>query len=595
MQRKAMTGVLFIAVFELLLVAASRLLVLHHIRMGGDEIWSVWQTLGTPEQIMQWTPFDWTPGYYLTLGLWRGFVGMLPFALRMLSLLVFMTGCAALYRVAWRLGGQRAALLVIPAYGALGYIGVLGTEVRGYALLLGLVPLALWFLLRFYMNPSWKRALPLSVSLGVMPYISLTAFVVFGMVGLFALVLYRGKIRRGWLVIVVTTALALPVAANKLAVIRTRGTNTQAVASTTTLGAFENLFQDYLGRGWAVWVVILIIATIVLLPRLRSNRPAAALFMWIVGGVLLMYALNPVLGFFFARYSWWVMIGIALWAALGLARLPKQMASGMALVLLGLSFIATPLNDQSSALSENLEWLRDHIQPSDVLMIDPVNNCGSSYEWDYAIRAYFPEGPAVISDPTGYRRVWYVTYDGRQTKDLFQQIVDKRLPERYVGSAPCFIRLYQGPPDAKGILFANGMRFHGADVLDVEGRLWTAPTVRHEGERVYLRLWWSADAPIDLDYSVGTYILSGSVVAQADGAPQLVFPENAPRETSRWKRDQFYIEERTLKLPDQMSSGESIYNLDLAVYEWQSNQRVSAPGEDADHLLTLRQIFVKAW
>src|SRR5215216_5973057 len=99
MQRKAMIGVLFIAVFELLLVAASRLLVLHHIRMGGDEIWSVWQTLGTPSQIMQWTPFDWTPGYYLTLVFWRGFAGMLPFALRMLSLLVFLMGCAGLYRV----------------------------------------------------------------------------------------------------------------------------------------------------------------------------------------------------------------------------------------------------------------------------------------------------------------------------------------------------------------------------------------------------------------------------------------------------------------------------------------------------------------
>lgn len=595
MQRKAMIRVLFIAVLELLLVAASRLLVLHHIRMGGDEIWSVWQTLGTPSQIMQWTPFDWTPGYYLTLGLWRGFVGMLPFALRMLSVLVFLMGCAALYRVALRLGGQRAAMLAIPAYGALGYIGVLGTEVRGYALLLGLLPLALWFLLRFYTRPSWRRALPLIVSLGMMPYISLTAFVVFVMVGLFALVIYQRQVGRAWLVAATIILLALPVIFEKLPLIQRRGTNTQAVTSTTTLEAFGHLFQDYLGRGWPVWAAILIIATVLLLPRLRSSRPVAALLVWIVGGVLLMYVLNPVLGFFFARYSWWVMIGIALWAGLGLARLPMRLANGMAVVLLALSFIATPLNDQSSTLDENFEWLRDHIQAGDVLVIDPVNACGGSYEWDYAVRAYFPEGLLVVNDPAGYRRVWYVTYDGRQTPNLFQQISDKRLPDRYVGPPTCLIRLYQGPPDAKGILFANGMRFHGADVLEADGRLWTAPTVRHEGESIQLRLWWTADAPIDLDYSVGTYVLANELVAQADGAPQLVFPEKAPRETSRWKRDQFYIEERTLKLPDQMSSGESIYNLDLAVYDWQSNQRVSVPGEDADHLLTLRQIFVKAW
>ncbi len=595
MQRKAMTVGLFIAVFELLLVGASRLLVLHHIRMGGDEIWSVWQTLGTPGQIMEWTPFDWTPSYYLTLGLWRGFVGMLPFALRMLSLLVFMIGCAALYRVARRFGGQDAALLAIPAYAALGYIGVLGTEVRGYSLLLGLLPMALWLLLRFYSRPGWRRALPLIASLAVMPYISLTGFVVFAMVGLFALILFRGRIVRGWLVIAVIVALAIPVMVDKLALIRTRGTNTQTVASRTTVEAFAHLFQDYLGRGWPVWVVILIIATILLVPRLRSSRPVLALLVWTVGGVLLMYVLNPLLGFFFARYSWWVMIGIALWTALGLSRLPKQASGFAAVVLLGLSFIATPLNDQSSALGENLEWLHDHIQPGDVLVIDPVNACGGSYEWDYAIRAYFPEGLVVVNNPFDYRRVWYAGFDGRQTQSLFERVTDKRLPDQYVGPPTCLIRLYQGPPDANGILFANGMRFHGVDVLDADGRLWSAPVVRHEGETIYLRLWWTADARIDLDYSVGTYILANDLVAQSDGAPQLVFPQKAPRETSRWKRNQFYIEERALKLPDQMSSGESIYNLDLAVYDWQSNQRVSVPGEDTDHLLRLRQIFVKAW
>ena len=139
------------------------------------------------------------------------------------------------------------------------------------------------------------------------------------------------------------------------------------------------------------------------------------------------------------------------------------------------------------------------------------------------------------------------------------------------------------------------MRFHGVDVLDADGRLWSAPAVRHEGETVTIRLWWSADKPIDLDYSVGTYILGGSLLAQADGAPQLIFPEKAPHETSRWKTDQLYVEERTLKLPDQFPIGDYTFNLDLAVYDSQSNQRVNAPNEDADHLLLMRQIFVKAW
>jgi hypothetical protein len=191
--------------------------------------------------------------------------------------------------------------------------------------------------------------------------------------------------------------------------------------------------------------------------------------------------------------------------------------------------------------------------------------------------------------------VWFATFDGQPTSTLFDQITAQRVPDRYVGPADCFIRLYEGPPYADGVLFANGMRFHGADVIDEDGQLWSAPVVKHEGQTINLRLWWSADKQVDLDYSVGTYILGSSLIAQVDSAPQLVFPPNAPRETSRWKTNQLYVEERTLKLPDQLSVGEYRYNLDLAVYDSQANFRAAAPGEDADHLLSIQQIIIKAW
>ncbi|MDL1885970.1 hypothetical protein FBR01_20330, partial [Anaerolineae bacterium CFX8] len=56
----------------LLLIAASRIPRLHEPQMNQDEIWSVWQTLGSPAQIIRWTPYDWPPLYYLALGTWRG-------------------------------------------------------------------------------------------------------------------------------------------------------------------------------------------------------------------------------------------------------------------------------------------------------------------------------------------------------------------------------------------------------------------------------------------------------------------------------------------------------------------------------------------
>ena len=157
------------------------------------------------------------------------------------------------------------------------------------------------------------------------------------------------------------------------------------------------------------------------------------------------------------------------------------------------------------------------------------------------------------------------------------------------------MRLYQGPPNVKGVLYDNGMRFHGVDVLDGNGRLWSAPVVRHEGETVTIRLWWSADKPIDMNYGVGTYIRANALIAQIEGEPQVIFPESAPQETSHWKTNQLYFEERTLKLPDQFNVGEHRYGLALAVYNMHTNDRIIAKGEDNNHLLPLVLIIVKAW
>src|SRR5207237_8810688 len=55
----------------LLLVAASRIARLNTLEMDQDEIWTVWQTLGSPTQIISWTPYDWSPLSYLIFGAWQ--------------------------------------------------------------------------------------------------------------------------------------------------------------------------------------------------------------------------------------------------------------------------------------------------------------------------------------------------------------------------------------------------------------------------------------------------------------------------------------------------------------------------------------------
>src|SRR5258708_35202046 len=87
---------LFLAAFVILclLIVFSRICRLSTLEMDPDEIWSVWQTFGTPAQIIAWTPYDWPPLSYLLIGAWRSVAGINPFAIRLFALWVFLPGMA---------------------------------------------------------------------------------------------------------------------------------------------------------------------------------------------------------------------------------------------------------------------------------------------------------------------------------------------------------------------------------------------------------------------------------------------------------------------------------------------------------------------
>src|SRR5262249_31096383 len=87
----------------LVVVAASRMIHLPGLNPDADEIWSVWQTFGTPQQIVAWTPYDWPPLYYLTLGAWTQIAGITPIMVRFLSVLVFLPGVACLFAAVRRM------------------------------------------------------------------------------------------------------------------------------------------------------------------------------------------------------------------------------------------------------------------------------------------------------------------------------------------------------------------------------------------------------------------------------------------------------------------------------------------------------------
>ncbi|MGQ9889668.1 MAG: glycosyltransferase family 39 protein [Aggregatilineales bacterium] len=589
-----------LAAVVLLLVATSRLLRLNELPLNPDEIWSAWQTLGAPADIVRWTPYDWPPGYYLALGAWRSLTSLHPQVLRLLSALAFLLGAAFVFRIGRRWRGPAAGALAALAYAALGYAVLLSIEVRGYALLLALGPLALWLTERYFTHPTWQQALPLALGLAAMHYVSLTSAGLVAVLLLFTLIAYGRQVWRWWLPGALAALAALPEIISKASIAVSRVEATATLTTPPLLAALAGLFQDYAGTGVTVWAALLAVATALLAVHSRArSRQALGLLVWVLVMPALLYLLNPVLGFFSARYAWWVMIGLALWVGWGLSYLPRIGVAAAGTALAALAFLPLPVEryvifDNPSPLGANFTWLRDHLQQGDVFILDPSSACGGPEEWDYYTRLHFPNGLAFVSQPGDHRRIWHILFDQRQNQAV-QQALDPNFIHRglFVGPPGCLFRLYEGPPDRSGIPFANGMRFHGVDVIE-NGLPRSGPLVRREGEPLRLRLWWSVDRLPARDYSVGVYVLAGgALLAESNSPPQLVYPLGAPVETSQWTGGGFFVEERELALPYPLWRG--TFPVYMAVYTWDDLKRVSAPGQTDDLLLPLLDVYVMAY
>jgi hypothetical protein len=236
------------------------------------------------------------------------------------------------------------------------------------------------------------------------------------------------------------------------------------------------------------------------------------------------------------------------------------------------------------------------MRTGDVIVVDPrwkdpYCHCIQPEIFDYFAQIYMPQGITVVTQPEGYRRVWYVKWDSQEDRAFQERVTKGRIAGPFVGPPEALFRLYEAPPDLAGVLFENGMRFHGVEVLDQA----TGLALARADDTVKVRLWWSVDRPLTADYSVALHVYDGDkLVLQSDSSPQVVTPEGAGGNTSSWQVGQYYIEEREITIPKHtLSTG--AYPLNLIVYDWRDGKRFSAPGETADHMLPISSVYVKAW
>jgi len=613
----AKAGRIWSGALALLALGALRVTRLNDmLNLTNDEVWSTWQAVDGPRAILARTPFDWPSGYFLLLGGWQALVGQHPVMLRYGMALCFLMGAAAMYRAGRRWwGGHTAGLLVMTVYGFGGWAIYMSTLVRGHGLTFALAPAGLWLALRYFDAPSIRRGVPLAVVLASLLYVHATTGVFYVALGLFTLAAYGPwRAVRLWVPVVAGMGLlVLPELINKLGLIVD---SRQSLA--VELNPLPELLWDYFGRRapqMGVWWLVLMGAGLALALWRARKQPtrAGALAIWIMFPLVML--LPPLQDLFTPRYTNWYMAGLALAVGGGLAAGPRPVGGGAVVALLVVGALPYDLYDYDRYgvdAGTTFADLADAMHAGDVLLVDPnifAEKPVASEKWDYYREVFFPAGMPLLEAedyltltadgvPAGawnnVRRVWYLRDREDETPGLRDQLRETHIRREFFGPPGFFAELYEGPPDLDGVAFENGMRFHGADVLEGDGYNTHFQPVFREQDTVRLRTWWSVDESPELDYSVGLYMLDRNGVLEASedvtALVQLSPGEDAPEmATSTWEPGMYYTMEHTLPTTD--NSDEIM----LAVYQWWDNVRVEGEETDENGLYQVLDFALKSW
>ena len=251
-------------------------------------------------------------------------------------------------------------------------------------------------------------------------------------------------------------------------------------------------------------------------------------------------------------------------------------------------------------LDENLKWLVSEIHQGDVVLFADDHECFSPHaQFDLNMNMHFtfPQGLNIVETVDSHPRIWFVTSDGSPDSPHWEALRRDYVERNFVGPPGCLFRLYERPPDPEGVLFSNGMRFHGAQFLR-DGKALPpgfAPQL-HEGESFQVRMWWQVEGPLPQDYSVGTFLMDegGKVLGEMHGPPDPSYPEEAPWETSRWQVGQIYYEDREMAVPYPLKRQKLAFR--MALYYWEEpGVRFTAEGIDALGLLPVMHITIDSW
>jgi len=589
-----------------LLAAALRVSGAGHRAVWTDEGWTAWAARDhRPAVILGKLAHDRHPPlYYLTLSAWWTLAGPSHLALRFPSIAAGLLSVALTYRLGADWLGRRAALYSALLLAALPLAVYYTTEIRTYGWLLLGTALTSFFFLRTLRQPGVRYAALYALSAAFMLYTIYLGVLVLAVQGAVGLLLWRGAPRQKG-VLVAAWLGALVLFTPWLAVIVT----VQARDLSAGIGGFPGSIETSLDTLLPVARIVFsdqvaLIGGAYLLAVVRRWRTPRALpgvaWAYIVlggAGVLVgMVVANLWFGVLATRTLAFLTPLLMLGAGLGLSRLDRRAGAILALAWLAVT-VADPGTIQPRLASDRAAAvLAQGYSPGDVIVLETGwDDNAFLYEIE---RALADPGARVIrtlpwvdhtrpvrESPLDHlggtlersRRVWVVQWlqPGQVLAALdggafgYQRVQTVEVP---VGTE--YAALYPDHPVILVALFARAdpatpPQMFG-DALALRDAL--LPPYVAAGARLHVDLWWTAQGPLERDYSVGVYLMppdADTVIAQ-DDAP----PGDVP--TSAWAAGAPVFDRHTLRLPDDLAPG--LYRVAVSVYWFGDGQPLPVEG-----------------
>ncbi|MFN2226729.1 MAG: hypothetical protein ACK2UY_10485 [Anaerolineae bacterium] len=640
----------------ILLAFGLRLYALDHQDIWGDEAFSIWLSSRPLAEVVAGGADTHPPLYPVLLFFWERLTGTSPLAVRLLSALVGTLLVPVVYVLAGRAvdaaGGRAVGAAGRRATGAAGRDFALGTETvpllaallaavspvlvyyaqetRMYGLVTLLAAASVYWALRFLHQPrSGAVALACWAAGLAAAYTHYYAFfVILAENAVLLPVLWhrrqdsrrqailprgrRGELSR-WLAVQAGIALAyLPWIAVQSGFLGGKASarfgewdlSTALRIAGETASAFSAGLAVSPGWAWAIGIVFGVVVAAGLVLALRQGGAGGTLAAaYLLLPLLLAWAVNPIMPFFYARYLLLIAPAFYLLAAWGLAALGRAWAplAAVAAVLLlagsglGLAGYYGGEAYAKGRYGQMMAYVKEHARPGDgLLLANPLQRPLYDYYRPAGLDAYYVPRPGVpLEDPRTaqeleaivgrHARLWLVRFGNPEEYDpagsLVRWLATHGSRAYFGGWVDADLALYvMAPAGGSGGEIQHPLRADLGGRVRLLGYSLGAEQVA-PGGTLLLTLYWQALAPMEERYTVFTHLLDagGQIQAQMDGEPQA-----GGLPTDRWSMGQIVQDNYALEVSPQAQPGPHLLEVGMYLLATMDRLPVQDPDSGAD-------------